>query len=59
MHHTTRLVAGLALCIAAAGVMIAGIINEGIGLTVGTMGMLIVASATTHRTSGSKRGTST
>lgn len=52
MRRHARLIAGLALCMASALLMVTGVVSEEIGLVAGTLGILLVAAA-----SGARRRT--
>jgi hypothetical protein len=47
----TKLILGLGVCVVAAVLMVVGIFTTEVGLVVGTLGMLTVASASSGRDS--------
>jgi hypothetical protein len=50
MSGKTRLAVGLTICLAAALLMVTGVLDEKVGLVAGTLGMLMVATHSPSKT---------
>lgn len=55
MKKGTRLVIGLAVCVASALLMLTGVLDLEVGLVVGTSGMLMMATHAPTRTQGANQ----